>query len=72
MQKYIPDPLVAARYGVHAVTLWRWDKNPALNFPPPITINKRKYRDVAALDAWDATRIANQVGALEAASTSST
>lgn len=50
----ISDPVVAReRYHVHPVTLRRWDKNPALGFPPPIYVNNRRYRDEAALDAWD-------------------
>jgi hypothetical protein len=51
--KLLPDPKVAARYDVHTRTIKRWDKNPALNFPPAIKINDRSYRDVAQLDSWD-------------------
>ena len=50
----IPDPIVAReRYRVHPHTLRRWDKNPALGFPPVIIVNNRRYREVAKLDAWD-------------------
>jgi len=50
----IPDPVVAReRYRIHPHTLRRWDKNPALDFPPPIYVNNRRYRDAEALDAWD-------------------
>jgi hypothetical protein len=51
--KLLPDSKVAARYDVHTRTLKRWDKNPALNFPPAIKINERNYRDVDQLDSWD-------------------
>jgi hypothetical protein len=51
----IPDPIVAKeRYGVSAMTLWRWDHDPELNFPKPIRIRGRKYRDAEQLDAFDA------------------
>ena len=54
MPKFIPDGGVAReRYHVHPHTLRRWDKNPALKFPPPIYMNGRRYRDVEKLDAWD-------------------
>jgi hypothetical protein len=54
MSKLIPDGVVAReRYHVHPHTLRRWDKNPALKFPPPIYMNGRRYRDVEKLDAWD-------------------
>ena len=49
----IPDPVVARRYHVHPHTLRRWDKNPKLKFPPPVYVNKRRYREAEALDAWD-------------------
>jgi hypothetical protein len=49
----IPERSVAERYGVHVFTLRRWDKNSALGFPPPVYVNNRRYREVAALDAWD-------------------
>jgi len=50
----IPDCDVAReRYCVHPHTLRRWDQNPALGFPPVIMLNGRRYREVAALEAWD-------------------
>jgi hypothetical protein len=53
-QVLLPDHIVArVRYHVHPHTLRRWDKNSALRFPPPVYLNGRRYREVAALDAWD-------------------
>jgi hypothetical protein len=49
----LPDPAVAKRYGVHPLTLRRWDKNPDLGFPQVIVVNNRRYRKIAELDAWD-------------------
>jgi hypothetical protein len=50
----IPDRVVAEqRYHVHPHTLRRWDKNPALDFPPPVYVNGRRYREAEKLDAWD-------------------
>src|SRR5262249_46753254 len=50
----IPDVVVAReRYHVHPHTLRRWDKNSALEFPPPVYINGRRYREADKLDAWD-------------------
>jgi hypothetical protein len=51
--RMLPDSKVAARYGVVTRTLRRWDDNPDLNFPPPLNINGRNYRDENKLDAWD-------------------
>jgi hypothetical protein len=38
------------------MTLWRWDHDPDLNFPKPIRIRSRKYRDERELDAFDECR----------------
>ena len=53
-QVLIPDRDVAReRYRVHPHTLRRWDKNPALGFPPPVYLNGRRYREAGKLDVWD-------------------
>lgn len=52
-RKLLPDRDVCKRYGVVTRTLKRWDDNPGLEFPKPTFINGRKYREEAALDAWD-------------------
>ena len=32
--------MVCSRYGVSAMTVWRWDHDPALHFPKPYRIRK--------------------------------
>jgi hypothetical protein len=62
-KKLIPDSIVAKeRYGVSAMTLWRWDHDPDLKFPKPIRIRSRKYRDPEELDAFDAAQAALREG----------
>lgn len=34
---------------VSDMTLWRWGKDPALNFPDPIRIKNRKYWELGDL-----------------------
>jgi DNA-binding transcriptional MerR regulator len=53
MTTLIPDRRVAERYGVCVRTLRRWDATPGLDFPAPLSIRRRRYRDAAALDQWD-------------------
>jgi hypothetical protein len=48
----VPDPAVWRQLHVTSMTLFRWDRDPRLNFPKPIKINGRKYRSRSALDAW--------------------
>jgi len=57
-QKLIPDPQVCKRYGIHTMTLHRWDHDPHLNFPKPVHIRKRKYRAAEELDAVDEAQAA--------------
>jgi hypothetical protein len=49
----VPDRQVAERYDVVVRTLERWDLQPELGFPPPVRINRRRYRELAALEAWE-------------------
>jgi hypothetical protein len=53
----LSDRQVADRYGVVVRTLERWDLDPAMKFPPPIRINRRRYREVAALEAWERAKL---------------
>ena len=66
-RRYLPDPQVCHRYGVTSMTLWRWDHDPRVNFPKPIRINRRKYRDEAELEAWERGRAATAQHETEAA-----
>jgi len=38
--------------GVSDMTLWRWLNDPALNFPKPIYITRRRYWREADVSAW--------------------
>jgi predicted DNA-binding transcriptional regulator AlpA len=58
MTELLPDSLVAKRYGVSSMTLWRWDRDSELNFPKPIRIRGRKYRYAEELAEFDARRVA--------------
>jgi hypothetical protein len=49
----LSDRRVAERYDVSVRTLARWDETAGLGFPPPIYIRDRRYRALAALEAWD-------------------
>ena len=52
-RKYITARDLRARLGkVSAMTLWRWEHQPALAFPKPVYINGRKYYDLDELEEW--------------------
>ena len=56
--RLIPDPEVQRRYSVTAMTLWRWDHDKSLEFPPAIRIRNRKYRSAKALAEFERKRAA--------------
>jgi|SRR5215207_3314686 len=53
---FLTGPKVDARYGISAMTRWRWERNPNLTFPSPITINGRKLWKLSDLKAWERLR----------------
>jgi hypothetical protein len=59
-RRLLPDPKVCNRYGIHYSTLRNWDLDPKMEFPKPIRINKRKYRDEEELDQFDRDRAAER------------
>jgi hypothetical protein len=48
----VPDSRVRAEFGISQMTLWRWDRDPDLGFPPPAYIRRRKFRSRRALEAF--------------------
>jgi prophage regulatory protein len=60
---YVSKAKVAARYGVHRTTLWRWEKiDPT--FPRPVTLSSGCVRwRLTDLEAWeDAKSVGLPVG----------
>lgn len=53
---YLTGKRVAARYGVSAMTRYRWEHDAKLGFPPPLIINNRKFWSVSDLEAWERRR----------------
>lgn len=44
--------------GISDMTLWRWVRDPALGFPQPIYIGRRRFFDADAIEAFTAARSA--------------
>jgi predicted DNA-binding transcriptional regulator AlpA len=53
---YLPARAVWERYGVTAMTLYRWIASENLGFPPPVYLGRFRYWKVADLLAWGASR----------------
>lgn len=56
-ETFLPDSKVLHRYGITAMSLWRWDENPDLGFPRPHVISGRKYRKLSELIAFEARAV---------------
>ena len=55
-KKYLTSRQVRDRYQISDMTLWRWLKDPLLNFPRPDYINGRRFFDTEKQDRWDEER----------------
>jgi hypothetical protein len=58
----VPDPKVSREFGVSAMTLWRWDRDPQLaqlGWPAPIEIRRRKFRSRKQLESFKAKMLRN-------------
>lgn len=62
-RKLIPSATVRTLCGgISDMSLWRWLHTPALNFPKPIVIARRRYWPEAEVLAWvDARAEAREV-----------
>ncbi|MBW6419505.1 AlpA family transcriptional regulator [Celeribacter sp. PS-C1] len=54
---YLDVKQVAARYGVHRQTIWRW-RSGLPDFPQPVAFGPQTVRwSKQSLDDWDASRL---------------
>lgn len=44
----LTDPQICVDLNISAMTLWRWERDPDLEFPPKIKIRNRNYRSARA------------------------
>ena len=61
--KKVPAKVICARFGdITPMTLWRWLKDPNMNFPQPIVINRRRYFELSEIEAWERNRASQAQG----------
>jgi predicted DNA-binding transcriptional regulator AlpA len=58
VDQLVPGRQVQREFAVSATTIWRWDRDPNLGFPPAIKINGRSYRSRQQLEAFKAALMA--------------
>jgi len=50
-----------AKYlNVSTMCIWRWQRDPQLNFPQPSRINNIDYTDLNLVDAWMRSRVVDR------------
>jgi hypothetical protein len=57
IDSFVPEARVREEFDVTAMTLYRWDHDRDLGFPPPITIRGRKYRSRKQLQEFKERQI---------------
>ncbi len=57
-KQYITSRKIQDRFGISAMTLWRWERDKKLGFPTSTNINRRKYYDLAEIEVWERARAA--------------
>lgn len=54
---YLPAAAIRRRYQICDVTIWRWMRDPRMNFPKPWHANSRhRLWKLADLEAWEESR----------------
>jgi hypothetical protein len=48
----VADPQVAREFSVSLMTIWRWDHDANLGFPPRIVVGRRNYRSRQQLERF--------------------
>jgi transposase-like protein len=55
--QFVPDPQVCREFSITSTTLWRWDRDPDLNFPPVVKIRNGKFRSRRQFDEFKANMV---------------
>ena len=59
-KRYITQKQLKTRYGdISDMTIWRWQHDCELGFSKAITINGRRYFDLALIEEWERKRAAH-------------
>jgi predicted DNA-binding transcriptional regulator AlpA len=59
-------PQVCREFGITSMTLWRWDRDPELDFPPPVKIRKKNYRSRQQLEQFKQRMVNSAIAAARA------
>jgi predicted DNA-binding transcriptional regulator AlpA len=60
--RWVRNGKLAQYVGVSNMTIWRWKRDPELNFPAASEINGIEFNDLDAVDAWMRERLVERHG----------
>jgi hypothetical protein len=49
---WVRNGALAEYFGVSAMCIWRWKRDPSLNCPPTFEVNGIEWNDIQSWDAW--------------------
>jgi predicted DNA-binding transcriptional regulator AlpA len=58
--RYARTAALARYLNTTTMTIWRWQRDPDLNFPQPTRINRGRYHDLDAIDEWMRARVVSR------------
>jgi predicted DNA-binding transcriptional regulator AlpA len=61
-RRWVRNGALAKYLGTTTMTVWRWRRNPAVNFPQASVINGIEYTDLQEVDEWMRARVVNRHG----------
>jgi predicted DNA-binding transcriptional regulator AlpA len=50
---WLPGRKVERRYDKSKTTIWRWTRDPQMNFPQPRKFGRLNHWDLSELEAWE-------------------
>jgi predicted DNA-binding transcriptional regulator AlpA len=64
--RYVRNGQLAQYLNVSPMTVFRWQRDPSLNFPQPSVINGNPFTSLDAVDAWMKKRVVNKAAKRQA------
>ena len=61
--EFVTDSKICEEFHITKMTLWRWDRNPAIGFPPPVYINARKFRSRRQIEQFKENLVRRAIAA---------
>jgi predicted DNA-binding transcriptional regulator AlpA len=58
--RYIRNGQLAEYLGVSAMTIWRWQRDPKLDFPQPSVVNGNCFTSLDEVDRWMRARVVSR------------